>query len=74
LGIPPYGCLAIDPATFVTSLMGVSAPVVGGSASFIFAIPNDPALVGASVYSQAGLFTATFFSFTNGLQTTILPC
>lgn len=40
----------------------------GGQDQHAFAIPDDPSLVGVSLTSQAGILTATSFSFCNAVD------
>jgi hypothetical protein len=70
IALPPYGALLINPAGLFWIRTTVSQPVPGGTAFFFFSIPANPALLGVSVYTQCGVFTAVQFTLTWGLQTT----
>jgi len=50
--VPPFGVLGIDPVEAV-SLPWVTIPQPAGIASSSVLVPNDPALIGLSVYGQA---------------------
>jgi len=69
--LPGFGALLINPAGLFAIRTTVSQPFPGGTAFFFFPIPNDPALLGVSVYTQCGVFTAIQFTLTWGLQTTL---
>jgi len=68
----PFGPLLIDPAfLFFIQTVG-SQPVNGGNATFNIPIPNNPSLVGVTVFSQAGVFAFSAFTLTWGIQTTVM--
>lgn len=69
----PFGALLIHPALLFFIQVAASTPVNGGAATFTINIPNDPALVGVTVFSQAGVFAFASFTLTWGLQTTVMP-
>ncbi len=50
--VPGFGTLGIDPASMV-ALPGIPIDPATGSGSFTFTVPNDPALVGTPLFTQA---------------------
>ena len=52
VSLPPFGTLGLDPST-LWILPPLSIPRATGVASLSFLVPNDPALIGLALYSQA---------------------
>jgi len=69
--LPGFGALLINPAGLFAIRTTVSQPFPGGTAFFFFPIPNNPALLGVSVYTQCATFAGPTLALTWGLQTTI---
>jgi len=58
--LPPFGTLRLDPGSLIVWSGGILDPQ--GRASVSFLVPSVPALVGASVYWQAGIGPPPFLT------------
>ncbi|MEM7205734.1 MAG: hypothetical protein AAF628_36105 [Planctomycetota bacterium] len=71
--MPMWGELGLDPATLV-ALPVVLIPQPAGVASFTLRVPVEPALAGATIYSQALIGeTSLQARFSNARADQILP-
>jgi hypothetical protein len=73
LALPPFGTVLIDPATaqlVATGTFAGPASPVAGAGTFGLTMPNNPALVGTTVYCQAVDLTQT--RLTNRIAVTVM--